>query len=64
MPLNCKWFSRRGLLLGDAAHAMQPHIGQGTSMALEDAFCLSRVLEEPDRSLTEAFQIHESVRRA
>jgi 2-polyprenyl-6-methoxyphenol hydroxylase-like FAD-dependent oxidoreductase len=63
MPPNCKWFSKRSLLLGDAAHAMQPHIGQGTSMALEDAFYLSRVLEDPGRSLTEAFQIYETVRR-
>jgi len=63
MPPNCKWFSKRSLLLGDAAHAMQPHIGQGTSMALEDAFCLSRVLENSDRSLAEAFRIHEAVRR-
>lgn len=49
--------------MGDAAHAMQPHIGQGTSMALEDAFYLSLVLESPDRSLTEAFKIYEAVRR-
>jgi 2-polyprenyl-6-methoxyphenol hydroxylase-like FAD-dependent oxidoreductase len=63
MPPNCKWSSKRSLLLGDAAHAMQPHIGQGTSMALEDAFYLSRVLEEPGRSLTEALQIYEAVRR-
>jgi 2-polyprenyl-6-methoxyphenol hydroxylase-like FAD-dependent oxidoreductase len=32
-------------------------------MALEDAFYLSRVLEEPGRSLTEALQIYEAVRR-
>jgi len=63
MPQNCKWFSKRSLLLGDAAHAMQPHIGQGTSMALEDAFYLSRVLEDPRRSLAEAFRMYEAVRR-
>lgn len=63
MPSNCKWFSKRSLLLGGAAHAMQPHIGQGTAMALEDAFYLSRVLEDPQRSLTEAFKMYESVRR-
>lgn len=42
---------------------MQPHIGQGTSMALDDAFFLSRVLAEPGMSLAEAFQIYEAVRR-
>lgn len=63
MPPTCKWFSKRSLLVGDAAHAMQPHIGQGTAMALEDAFYLSRVLEDPRISLTDAFQMYESVRR-
>jgi 2-polyprenyl-6-methoxyphenol hydroxylase-like FAD-dependent oxidoreductase len=32
-------------------------------MALEDAFFLSRVLEDSARSLTEAFRIYEAVRR-
>lgn len=38
------WFRGRCLLLGDAAHAISPHVGQGVSQALEDVFLLSRLL--------------------
>jgi len=63
LPAGSKWSSKRSLLLGDAAHAMQPHIGQGTSMALEDAFYLCRLLEEPKRPLSDVFQMYEAARR-
>ncbi|PVH69497.1 FAD binding domain protein [Cadophora sp. DSE1049] len=36
LPLGGKWYKGRCLLLGDAAHAMSPHAGEGVSMALED----------------------------
>ncbi|PCJ61984.1 MAG: hypothetical protein COA73_07040 [Candidatus Hydrogenedentota bacterium] len=32
-------------LLGDAAHAMTPNMGQGAAMAIEDAFVLAELLE-------------------
>ncbi|KAH8900555.1 FAD/NAD(P)-binding domain-containing protein [Thozetella sp. PMI_491] len=63
MPLARTWSTRRCLLLGDAAHAMQPHVGQGTSMALEDVFLLSRLLESNSHSLIEVFAEYETVRR-
>ncbi|RSN15667.1 FAD-dependent oxidoreductase [Nonomuraea sp. WAC 01424] len=34
----------RTVLIGDAAHAMQPHLGQGAGMALEDAVVLAAEL--------------------
>lgn len=34
----------RVVLVGDAAHAMTPHLGQGASQAIEDAVCLAACL--------------------
>ncbi len=44
-PLD-RWVEGRAVLLGDAAHAMQPFLAQGASMALEDALILARCLTE------------------
>lgn len=38
----------RTVLLGDAAHAMTPHLGQGACQAIEDAVVLGRLLEGGD----------------
>ncbi len=43
-PLS-SWISGRLALLGDAAHAMLPHLGQGGSQTIEDAFALAAALE-------------------
>ena len=40
------WGAERVLLLGDAAHAMTPNVGQGAAMAIEDAITLARVLDD------------------
>ncbi|WP_047530137.1 FAD-dependent oxidoreductase [Pseudomonas sp. 11/12A] len=38
------WYRGRVLLIGDAAHATTPHLGQGAGMAIEDAIVLSEEL--------------------
>ena len=38
------WYSGRVVLLGDAAHATTPHLGQGAGMAIEDAVVLAEEL--------------------
>jgi 2-polyprenyl-6-methoxyphenol hydroxylase-like FAD-dependent oxidoreductase len=38
------WGSKLAVLLGDAAHAMTPNIGQGAGMAMEDAAVLAEEL--------------------
>jgi len=63
LPFGGAWSKSRCLLIGDAAHAMPPHAGQGVSMALEDAFLLSRLLENPRRSLDEVFGVFDRIRR-
>ena len=40
-PPIFKWSEGRVCLLGDSAHAMQPNLGQGGCMAIEDAFQLA-----------------------
>lgn len=40
-----RWGQGRVTLLGDAAHPMLPHAGQGAAQALEDAVTLARALE-------------------
>ncbi len=40
-----RWVVNGGALLGDAAHAMNPHVAQGRNTAMEDAMILSHVLE-------------------
>ena len=39
------WTNGRLTLLGDAAHAMLPHLGQGANQAVEDAVALGVILE-------------------
>jgi zeaxanthin epoxidase len=45
-PPIFSWGKGRVLLLGDSAHAMQPNLGQGGCMAIEDAFELGEIVRE------------------
>ncbi len=40
------WHSTNACLIGDAAHAMTPNMGQGACQAIEDAFVLAACLEK------------------
>lgn len=63
LSLGGTWFKGRCLLIGDAAHAMQPHAGQGISMALEDGFLLARLLKDTPRSLNDVYERFDQIRR-
>jgi 2-polyprenyl-6-methoxyphenol hydroxylase-like FAD-dependent oxidoreductase len=53
----------RVLLLGDAAHATTPNMGQGAGMAVEDAAMLGRCLQEIPHDWPAAFALFTTRRR-
>jgi 2-polyprenyl-6-methoxyphenol hydroxylase-like FAD-dependent oxidoreductase len=62
IPSLPRWHRDRICLIGDAAHAIGPHVGQGASLALEDAFVLAKCLRDlPDTTM--AYAAFERLRR-
>ena len=51
------WARDRVVLIGDAAHATSPHVGQGAAMAMEDALVLAEEVrsEQPPARALERF---------
>ncbi|WP_255119909.1 FAD-dependent monooxygenase [Streptomyces sudanensis] len=50
------WGRGRVLLLGDAAHAMTPNLGQGAAMAVEDAYALALALRPGAEGAAERYR--------
>lgn len=57
-----RWHDGNVVVIGDAAHAMSPQLGQGANLALIDAACLSDCLRETD-SIAAAFAEYTKRRR-
>jgi salicylate hydroxylase len=53
-----KWVDGRVALLGDAAHPMLQYMAQGACMAIEDAVCLSRMVEAFPGDLAQALEAY------
>jgi len=45
-----KWSTKNITLLGDAAHPLEPFMGQGASLAIEDGVVLGRIIEDSESS--------------
>ena len=56
-----KWSSERVTLLGDAAHPLEPFMGQGASMASEDGVVLGRIIEDAS-GFSEIIERYETAR--
>lgn len=55
-PLQ-NWFKDNICLIGDAAHATTPNMGQGGAQAIEDAYYLSHLIEQhPNENVFPRFQ--------
>ena len=53
----------RVCLIGDAAHGMPPNMGQGASLALEDAYILSKMMYVYKENLHTAFKLYNLYRQ-
>ncbi|GAA0919205.1 FAD-dependent monooxygenase [Nonomuraea longicatena] len=53
----------RVVLLGDAAHAVTPDIGQGACLAIEDAVTLAAALENAPAGIDAGLRLYDTLRR-
>lgn len=56
------WYKEKACLIGDAAHATTPNLGQGACQAIEDVYVISRLLER--HTLEEALRKFPAIRQA
>jgi 2-polyprenyl-6-methoxyphenol hydroxylase-like FAD-dependent oxidoreductase len=63
VPQLERWYHGTAMVIGDAAHAIQPHLGAGATLALEDAYELTAALRR-DPDVATAFAAFEADRRA
>jgi salicylate hydroxylase len=60
-----RWYRGRVVVLGDAAHGMLPHHGQGANTSIEDAFVLAALLTDAETDdLEPVLARYQGMRRA
>lgn len=63
MTPQSQWSKGRATLLGDAAHPIEPSLGMGASLALEDAVVLARCVDR-ESNVEKALQRYGEARRS
>lgn len=61
LSLINEWHKEGVAIIGDAAHATTPNLGQGACQAIEDVYVISKLLEK--HTLDEALQKFSAIRR-
>src|SRR5690606_38914540 len=56
-----KWYNKMVCLLGDAAHATTPNLGQGACQAIEDAYLLAELYQE-EKPIENVFKEYQNLR--
>ena len=59
-PVN-RWSTQSACLVGDAAHATTPNLGQGACQAIEDAYVIAKLLQQ--HSIEDTFCKYPELRR-
>jgi len=57
-----KWYEKNVCLIGDAAHAMTPNMGQGAGQAIEDGLALARAMSNNLENVEQAFSEYQNYR--
>lgn len=57
-----KWHAENLCLIGDAAHATTPNLGQGACQAIEDAYVIGKLLEK-NKDFNAIFEQFQQIRR-
>ncbi|MBY4596445.1 FAD-dependent monooxygenase [Ottowia caeni] len=60
-PLD-QWSEGRVTLVGDACHSMTPYLGMGVNLTMEDAYVLSRCLEQWPNDVEDALRRYDVAR--
>lgn len=58
-----RWHEGRTLVMGDAAHALDPHLGLGATLALLDAECLQQCLRDSGDHVAAALANYQALRQ-
>ena len=59
---RARWSKGRLTLLGDAAHPMLPHRGQGANQSIDDGFALAAILRQLDAPVEQMLARYQDVR--
>lgn len=57
------WYNDNVCLIGDAAHAMTPNMGQGAGQSIEDAWALANAISEHNADVRMAFPAFQKYRK-